>query len=322
MSATPTTQFDITGGFTTTRHSGELPWGASFGFSNDNEVALPYRSRTNDMDVGAQWTNSARHDSRRLQRVVVPQPGRHADLGQSAGADRLDVGARSRPNGAMALQFPPDAEHGGLCRSSRTGHSSRARWRSAGANNNEDLLPFTINSALPQFTLPRQTAEASAHTVATNVDLVSRPADDWRFSARFRRYDYNNRHAGDDDHELVSSTTTRRRNAARPAVRSSVCAQPQYPRHRRDMDRSPSGGADVRVHEQPQRLRLSHLRVDQRERDAPEGRRGRPADGSRSAPTTSMEAAPARVSTRRCSSRSANSRACGTTISPTARGTS
>ena len=58
VTATPTVNLDVTGGFTTTKHSGELPWGASFGFSNDNEVALPYRSRTNDMDVGLQWTNT------------------------------------------------------------------------------------------------------------------------------------------------------------------------------------------------------------------------------------------------------------------------
>ena len=37
---------------------GELPWGASFGFSNDNEVALPYRSRTNDVDMGLEWSNN------------------------------------------------------------------------------------------------------------------------------------------------------------------------------------------------------------------------------------------------------------------------
>ena len=37
---------------------GELPWGASFGFSNDVEVALPYDSRTNDFTLGAEWTNS------------------------------------------------------------------------------------------------------------------------------------------------------------------------------------------------------------------------------------------------------------------------
>ena len=43
--------------FTTNRHEGELPWGASFGFSNDVEVALPYDSRTNDFSIGAEWMN-------------------------------------------------------------------------------------------------------------------------------------------------------------------------------------------------------------------------------------------------------------------------
>ena len=55
--ATPTPQFDVKAGFTTTQHEGELPWGASFGFSNDVEVALPYDSRTNDFNVGTEWTN-------------------------------------------------------------------------------------------------------------------------------------------------------------------------------------------------------------------------------------------------------------------------
>ena len=56
--ATPTPQLDVKAAFTTTRHKGELPWGASFGFSNDVEVALPYDSRTNDFTVGTEWTNS------------------------------------------------------------------------------------------------------------------------------------------------------------------------------------------------------------------------------------------------------------------------
>jgi hypothetical protein len=55
--ATPTPQLDLKAGFTTTRHEGELPWGASFGFSNDVEVALPYDSRTNDFNLGTEWTN-------------------------------------------------------------------------------------------------------------------------------------------------------------------------------------------------------------------------------------------------------------------------
>ena len=77
------------------------------------------------------------------------------------------------------------------------------------ANNDEPLLPFTINSALPQLTLPRATADASATTVATTISLVSRPADDWRFSTRFRRYDYNN-DMPDTPIPRHSSTTTRR----------------------------------------------------------------------------------------------------------------
>ena len=59
VSATPTTHSTSPAGSRRRSTRGELPWGASFGFSNDNEVALPVRSRTNDMDVGAQWTNSA-----------------------------------------------------------------------------------------------------------------------------------------------------------------------------------------------------------------------------------------------------------------------
>ena len=58
--ATPNKALDIKAVFTTTRHTGELPWGASFGFSNDVEVALPYDSRTNDLSLGAEWMcNSA-----------------------------------------------------------------------------------------------------------------------------------------------------------------------------------------------------------------------------------------------------------------------
>ena len=56
--ATPTPKLDVTASFTTQKHSGELPWGASFGFSNDVEVPLPYDSRTNDFTIGTEWTNT------------------------------------------------------------------------------------------------------------------------------------------------------------------------------------------------------------------------------------------------------------------------
>ena len=58
MVATPKPNLDVTASFTTQKHSGELPWGASFGFSNDVEVALPYDSRANDVTIGTEWTNA------------------------------------------------------------------------------------------------------------------------------------------------------------------------------------------------------------------------------------------------------------------------
>ena len=52
-----TKQLQLTTSFKTQKHVGELPWGASFGFSNDVEVALPYTSRSNDFNMGAEWSN-------------------------------------------------------------------------------------------------------------------------------------------------------------------------------------------------------------------------------------------------------------------------
>ena len=54
----PTPKLDVTASFTTQKHGGELPWGASFGFSNDVEVPLPYESRANDFTIGTEWTNT------------------------------------------------------------------------------------------------------------------------------------------------------------------------------------------------------------------------------------------------------------------------
>ena len=68
-----------------------------------------------------------------------------------------------------------------------TGSFSYGLW-----SNDEPLEPFTINTALPQFALPRASTEGKAHVLSTNLSLTSRPSTDWRFSARVRNYTYNN----------------------------------------------------------------------------------------------------------------------------------
>jgi MtrB/PioB family decaheme-associated outer membrane protein len=191
VSATPTTQLDLTGGFTTTKHSGELPWGASFGFSNDNEVALPYRSRTNDMDAGIEWTNTramfrAAYNgswfNNQADPLVWDNPLVLTDSTSASGHGRMALWPSN------SLQTLSAAGYAKFARRTQLTGSLAFGW----ANNDEPLLPFTINSALPQLMLPRASADASATTVATNISLVSRPGNDWRFSTRFRRYDYNN----------------------------------------------------------------------------------------------------------------------------------
>jgi MtrB/PioB family decaheme-associated outer membrane protein len=190
--ATPTPELDVKAAFTTTKHSGELPWGASFGFSNDVEVALPYDSRTNDFSVGTEWTNS-----RQMLRVsysgswfdnlddtlVWDSPLRLDDSTSAPGRGRTALWPSNSAQTVSAAGYAKFAR-----RTQLTGFVSYGFW-----NNDEPLQPFTINAALRQIPLPRATAQAEARVFSTNLNLVSRPQTDWQFGARVRRYDYHNR---------------------------------------------------------------------------------------------------------------------------------
>jgi MtrB/PioB family decaheme-associated outer membrane protein len=189
--ATPKPNLDVTANFTTQKHSGELPWGAGFGFSNDVEVPLPYDSRTNDFTIGTEWTNT-----RNMLRVayngswfdniaptlVWDSPLRVDDASGAPGHGRMSLWPS---NSAQTISF------GGYTKLAHktqvTGSFSYGLW-----SNDEVLQPFTINSALPQIALPRANTEGEAHVFSTNLSLNSHPSTDWRFSARVRNYTYNN----------------------------------------------------------------------------------------------------------------------------------
>jgi MtrB/PioB family decaheme-associated outer membrane protein len=190
--ATPTPNLDVTAAFTTTRHRGELPWGGSFGFSNDVEVALPYDSRTNDLAVGTEWTNS--RDMLRVayngswfnnldQTLVWDSPLRLDDSTGAPGRGRMSLWPTNSAQTLSAAGYAKFAH-----RTQVTGNVSYGFW-----NNDEALQPFTINSALPPIALPRSTAQAEARVFSGNLNLVSRPVKDWQLNARFREYDYDNR---------------------------------------------------------------------------------------------------------------------------------
>jgi len=203
LKATPTQNLDITADFTTTRHTGELPWGGSFGFSNDVEVPLPYDSRTNLFTVGTEWTKG-----RNMLRVAYDGSWFN-NLDDTLVWDsplRLDDSTSAPGRGRMALWPTNSAQTisaGGYTkfarRSQLTGFVSYGVW-----SNNQPLLPFTINSALAPIAVPRTTAEAEAHVFSTNLNLVTRPTTDWRVTARFREYNYNNQTPATDITQYVS----------------------------------------------------------------------------------------------------------------------
>jgi MtrB/PioB family decaheme-associated outer membrane protein len=207
VKALATQNVDVTAAFTTTRHVGELPWGASFGFSNDVEVALPYDSRTNDFTVGAEWSNT-----RSMFRVayngswfdnlddtlVWDSPLDLDDRPNEPGRGRTALWPSNSANTFSASGYAKLAR-----RTQFTGFLSYGVW-----SNDEPLQPFTINPTLPQIALPRASAQAEAHVFSTNLGLVSRPADDWRFSARLRRYDYDNQTPHTDIPEFINYDTS------------------------------------------------------------------------------------------------------------------
>jgi hypothetical protein len=143
---TPTRAIDFTSSFTTTRHSGELPWGASFGFSNDVEVPLPYDSRTNDFSLGAEWSNNrgmvrVAYDGSWFDNLddtlVWDSPLRQTDI----------AGGPSR--GQMALWPSNSAQTVSAAGYAKFAHRTQVTgFLSLGSrNNNEPLLPYTINNA-------------------------------------------------------------------------------------------------------------------------------------------------------------------------------
>src|SRR5207344_1501544 len=220
--ATPSPKLDVTASFTTQKHGGELPWGASFGFSNDVEVPLPYESRANDFTIGTEWTNT-----KNMLRVaytgswfdnlaptlVWDSPLRFDDASGTPGHGRMSLWPS---NSAQTISF------GGYTKLAHktqvTGYFSYGLW-----SNNEPLQPFTINSALAPIALPRVNADAEAHVFSTNLNLTSHPTNDWRFGARFRNYTYSN-------HMPVTSIT-------------------QYVAYDASVSTTPTGGPDLYAHD-------------------------------------------------------------------------
>lgn len=190
---TPTQHFDMTVNFLTSAKDGNQPWAGTFGFSDAVELPVPVQTRQTDLDSGLEWTND--HGSARIgyygsffrnefTTLIWDNPLRITDsptLGPLQGRETLwpDNNLNSG-NISGALNLP--------ARSHATAYLSLGQW-----TQDNPLIPFTVNSALPVIPLDRQTSDAHARVTSMNYTFSSRPTDSLWFSARYKSYDFDNR---------------------------------------------------------------------------------------------------------------------------------
>lgn len=178
--------------FKNTQKSGAQPWGATFGFSDAVEVPVPVDTHTTDVGAAAEWTGD-RGEVRvgydgsffrnNVSTLVWDNPLRSTDSPTAGPAQ-----------GRMALWPNSDLNAGSLSglyklpkRSEATAYVSLGEW-----SQNQPLIPFTINAALPAIPLDRQTADAKARVTSTAFTFNSRPTDHLWLNARVRTYDFAN----------------------------------------------------------------------------------------------------------------------------------
>jgi len=198
--ATPELAFDVD--VRSSHRLGEMPWMASFGFSNAIEVPLDLDHRTNDVSTSAEWGNArgmirVGYDgswfNNKVQELVWDNPLRITDqthasaysLGDAALQGREDLWPNSTAhavNGSASIKL--------AAKTRLIGYVSYGTWLQ-----DDLLLPFTINTAIDpsQLQLERRSAEAEARIFSTNLRATSRPNKYVLFNAQYRRYDFDNR---------------------------------------------------------------------------------------------------------------------------------
>jgi MtrB/PioB family decaheme-associated outer membrane protein len=202
FTATPIKDLDLTINVSSMRRDGQMPWGASFGFNHAVEVTAPLDQRTTDLNAAAEWGNDRgsvriQYDgswfNNDVQTLVWDNPLKFTDstystayvdgLGTSQGRTALWPSSTMNVIGVTGATRMP-------ARGRATAYVSFGRW-----GQDEALLPFTINTAIPAIPLPRSTAGAKANVTALNLSYTSRPTDRTWVSARYRRYDFDNQTA-------------------------------------------------------------------------------------------------------------------------------
>jgi MtrB/PioB family decaheme-associated outer membrane protein len=186
----PTT--DLKASVTSTGRRGDQPWGAGFGFTAADEVPLPIDQRTNDVNAALQWADRGRllqvgyfgsFYNNDVPVLVWDSPLALSDLPGNPGQGRMAIFPSSTAHSVSAMGALPLPG-----RSRAHAYVSIGTW-----NQDEPLVPHTINTAIPSPPLSRGSAEAEARITALNLGVNSRAIRNVALSARVRVYDFDNR---------------------------------------------------------------------------------------------------------------------------------
>ena len=173
----------------TSNRDGSIPFGGSFGLNNAVELPAPVDYRTTDVRTAFEWANQrgmARIGwdgstfNNDIDAIVWDNPIRYGP--DAAGAPSQGRMGSWANNSLMYLH--------GTGAISLPGRSRVTAYLAMGEGRNDaDLLPFTINTALPQPVLPRSTAQAESQMAIAQFTFASRPARRLAINARYRYAD-------------------------------------------------------------------------------------------------------------------------------------
>jgi MtrB/PioB family decaheme-associated outer membrane protein len=265
-----TRAIDVDANFRSSARDGQQPWGASFAFKTAVELPQPINQRTNDLSVGASWSNprgmfrlgwDGSWFNNNFQSLTWDNPIRITDFnnGLLPPDGPYDANGYSNGNGpaqgrqALAPSNTMNVVSGtGMYKlARRTTLNGTVQFTSQ--NQNDTLIPWTINSVIntPTVTaafphlaqLPRPTAEAEAKGVNALVSLSSRPTRVVNFTVRYR---YNER---DVQTPPFDATEYVRFDAVPEEVEEGITEQFDTSRHLLDTGVSftPGGWGTVRV---------------------------------------------------------------------------
>ncbi|HEX6164192.1 MAG TPA: MtrB/PioB family outer membrane beta-barrel protein, partial [Vicinamibacterales bacterium] len=175
--------------FRSTERDGSIPFGGTFGFNNAVELPVPVNYRTTDVRTSFEWGNQSgmlrlgwdgSMFDNHVESVIWDNPLRFGpDISGNPTQGRMALwpsNTLTYLHGTGAYALP--------ARGRLTAYLAVGQGRQ-----NEDLLPFTINTAVTQPALARPTAEAETRMTIAQFTYAMRPMRRLALNAKYRYAD-------------------------------------------------------------------------------------------------------------------------------------